>query len=119
MNSDLENAIQEAVSAKDVVARSEGKRAGPRVIAPGRNCWRVEEAGRAAVLVDGAPYFAALEETMRRARRSILILGWDFDGRTLLRPDTPLAERVALGDMLRRLVEKNPALEVRILVWSV
>ena len=39
------------------------RRAAPaalRVSEPGRNCWRVARARRAAVLVDGAAYFGAL-----------------------------------------------------------
>ncbi|MDB5592919.1 phospholipase D-like domain-containing protein [Enterovirga sp.] len=87
------------------------------ILAPGRNCWRVAEANRAAVLVDGAAYFAALEGALSRARRSVLIVGWDFDGRIGLRPDQPDAP--ALGPYLRSLVERHPDLEIRILVWSV
>jgi hypothetical protein len=58
-----------------------------RIIAPGRNAWRVEPSGKAAVLIDGACYFSRLEAALRRAERSILILGWDFDGSIRLRPD--------------------------------
>jgi phosphatidylserine/phosphatidylglycerophosphate/cardiolipin synthase-like enzyme len=79
----------------------------------------VEEARRAAILVDGAPFFAALDTALRQARRSIFIVGWDFDGRIFLRPDVPEAKRIAVGPLLRQLVEENPALEVRVLVWSV
>ena len=88
------------------------------ILIPGRNCWRVAEAERAAVLVDAAAYFARLEESISEARRRITIIGWDFDGRICLRPDRgPNAQR--LGPFLRSLVEANPDLEVRILVWSV
>jgi phosphatidylserine/phosphatidylglycerophosphate/cardiolipin synthase-like enzyme len=87
------------------------------VLREGRNCWRICASDRAAVLVDGENYFAHLHDALQRARRSILILGWDFDGRIKLRPqddDCP-----TLGDMLRGLVEKNPELHIDILVWSV
>jgi phosphatidylserine/phosphatidylglycerophosphate/cardiolipin synthase-like enzyme len=83
---------------------------------PGRNCWRIERASRATVLVDGADYFATLDEALRSARRSIDIVGWDFDGRIRLRPDVEGSP--ALGDLLRGLVDSNPALTVRVLVWS-
>ena len=86
---------------------------------PGRNCWRVAEARRAAVMVDGASYFAALEASLRQARRSIHIVGWDFDGSIRLRPDVGADESPPLGPLLRSLVEERPELEVRILVWSV
>jgi phosphatidylserine/phosphatidylglycerophosphate/cardiolipin synthase-like enzyme len=78
----------------------------------------VQQADRAAVLVDGGPYFAHLEDTLRQAQRSILIIGWDFDGRIRLRPDVDAAESPPVGDLLRSLVEARPELEVRILVWS-
>jgi phosphatidylserine/phosphatidylglycerophosphate/cardiolipin synthase-like enzyme len=88
------------------------------ILAPGRNCWRVERAERAAVLVDGACYFSRLEQVLRSARRSILIVGWDFDGRIRLRPDAG-EDSPPLGDLLRSLVEVHPELEVRILIWSI
>jgi phosphatidylserine/phosphatidylglycerophosphate/cardiolipin synthase-like enzyme len=90
----------------------------PSILQPGRNCWRVERAERAAVLVDAASYFAQLEQGLRSARRSILIVGWDFDGRIRLRPDTG-EDSPALGDLLRFLVETHPELEIRILIWSI
>ncbi|WP_245422373.1 phospholipase D-like domain-containing protein [Alsobacter soli] len=89
------------------------------ILEPGRNCWRVEPAPRAAVLVDGATYFDALEATLRKAKRSIQIVGWDFDGRIRLRQHEPEEESPPLGQLLLSLVEANPHLEVRILVWSV
>ncbi|MFE1597771.1 phospholipase D-like domain-containing protein [Methylobacterium sp. ID0610] len=84
---------------------------------PGRNCWRVARAHRAALLVDAAAYFAALDKALREARRSITIIGWDFDGRIRLREDDPAAP--PLGPFLRDLVEARPGLELRILIWSV
>jgi phosphatidylserine/phosphatidylglycerophosphate/cardiolipin synthase-like enzyme len=90
-----------------------------RIIAPGRNCWRVVPASRGAVLVDGAAYFSRLEAALRRARRSVLIVGWDFDGRIRLRPEAPEEDSPPLGPLLRALVEARPELEVRILIWSV
>jgi phosphatidylserine/phosphatidylglycerophosphate/cardiolipin synthase-like enzyme len=87
------------------------------VLREGRNCWRVSQADRAAVLIDGENYFAHLHDALLLARQSILILGWDLDGRIKLKPqhdDCP-----ALGDLLRTLVEKNSGLHVDILVWSV
>lgn len=84
----------------------------------GRNCWCIERAERAAVLVDGACYFSRLEQALRSARRSILIVGWDFDGRIRLRPDAG-EDSPPLGDLLRSLVEIHFELEVRILIWSI
>lgn len=94
-----------------------GQRPPLRILRPGVNCWRLAEAPRAAVMVDAAAYFAALDEALRKAERSILIVGWDFDGRIRLDPDRTGDE--TLGSLLRALVEARPELEVRILVWSV
>lgn len=88
-----------------------------RIIEPGRTCWRVAETQRASVLIDGADYFRNLDAALRNARRSITIIGWDFDARIRLRPDIPNSPE--LGDLLRSLVEANPGLTVRILIWSV
>lgn len=69
------------------------------------------------MLIDAGSYFAQLEAALRRARRSILIIGWDFDGRIRLRPDDSHSK--SLGELLRSLVDAHPELELRILVWSV
>ena len=67
-------------------------------------------------MIDASTYYARLDQVLRRARRSILIVGWDFDGRIKLCPDH--AECEPLGPFLRRLVEEQPELEVHILIWS-
>ena len=85
------------------------------VLEPGKTCWRIAEAERAAVLIDSESYYAALEDTLVQAGRSIMIVGWDFDGDIALRPGkSPLK----LGAYLRSLVEAKPELEIRILIWS-
>lgn len=91
--------------------------AASRVLVPGRNCWRIARASRAAVLPDACNYFPALDQALRKATRSILIVGWDFDGRIQLKPDCDDCPQ--LGDVLHALAEERPELEIRILVWSV
>lgn len=86
------------------------------VLKPGVNCWRITHSARAAVLIDGAEYFAALEKACLQATSSILIVGWDFDHRIRLRPDDPAG--LSLGAFLRSLVETRPELDIRILIWS-
>lgn len=90
----------------------------PTILRAGRNCREVARADRAAPLVDGSAYFASLEEALRNARRSILIVGWDFDGRIRLRQDVDASLSPPLGDLLHSLVERRDELCVRILVWS-
>ena len=78
--------------------------------------WRVATAPRAAVLIDAASYFCRLDQALRAARTEIFIIGWDFDAAIQLCPDT--AEPVTLGALLRQLVEQQPALTVRVLLWG-
>jgi phosphatidylserine/phosphatidylglycerophosphate/cardiolipin synthase-like enzyme len=80
-----------------------------------RAAWPVETAARAAVLINSAAYFAHLETALRQARRSIFIIGWDFDGGIALRPGL---SSLPLGLFLRSLADDRPELEIRILVWS-
>jgi phosphatidylserine/phosphatidylglycerophosphate/cardiolipin synthase-like enzyme len=91
--------------------------AGRPILKEGHNCWRIAPASRTAVLVDAAHYYATLEKVLRRAQKSILIVGWDFDAGIRLLPEDPASPK--LGDFLRSLVEEKPELEIRVLVWSV
>ena len=84
----------------------------------GRNAWAVAQCARAALLIDGAEYYRRLESAFRLARRSILIVGWDFDGHISLSPQVPESSSPPLGPLLRSLVEACPELDVSILVWS-
>lgn len=99
-------------------AEPDGRLRPPAILEPRQNCWCAPHARRATVLVDGASYFARLEQSLRLARRSITILGWDFDAGIRLRPDREEGSGETLGDLLRDLVEQAPELEIRILVWS-
>jgi phosphatidylserine/phosphatidylglycerophosphate/cardiolipin synthase-like enzyme len=78
-------------------------------------CWRLGPTGRVKVLLDCQDYFATLLGAMRRARRSIHLLGWSFDPRTRLAPEDP--EPSEIGRTLIDLACANPALDVRLLVW--
>jgi phosphatidylserine/phosphatidylglycerophosphate/cardiolipin synthase-like enzyme/uncharacterized membrane protein YdjX (TVP38/TMEM64 family) len=104
---------------------------------PGEDCWRIERARRAAVLIDAESYFSALRAAMLKAERTIHIVGWDMDRRA---PFPGCAEDVArleglgsprgtpelaadgyplrLGDFLAALVKKKPRLWIRILLWD-
>lgn len=85
------------------------------ILEPGKTCWRVAEANRAALLIDGQSYYATLEDALASAKRSIIIVGWDFDGGITLCPGkSPLA----LGPYLRSLAEARPDLQIHILIWS-
>lgn len=90
------------------------------ILRPGETVWRIARAGRAALLVDAANYFAALRRAFADARRSIVIVGWDIDSRTpLLGADGPGDEAPeTLLPYLEYLIERRPALDVRLLLWD-
>jgi phosphatidylserine/phosphatidylglycerophosphate/cardiolipin synthase-like enzyme len=86
----------------------------PRIMRIGRNCHSAPLARRAAVLVDADAYFTRLAQCLASARRSIMIVAWDFDARVCLQRGT----QQQLGHLMRSLVDERPELEIRILVWS-
>src|SRR5262249_47124913 len=91
------------------------------LLQPHRNVWRVERAQRAAVLVDAADYFAALRAAMIRARRRIVIAGWDIHSQMRLvgrsgEPDDGYP--AAFAQFLAALVTEKPDLDVRLLLWD-
>ncbi|MBS0295790.1 MAG: phospholipase [Proteobacteria bacterium] len=87
------------------------------LLEPGYTCWRHETAGRFALLPENATYFEALAAALPLARKSILILGWQFDPRTRLHPEGRDHHQVEIGHLLRRLVRERPELKVRLLIW--
>lgn len=94
-------------------------RAVDSVFEPGRNCWRVEAAGRAACLVDGQEYFTAFREAALAAERSIYILGWDFDTRIrMLIGRAPDGYPDRLGPFLDKLLMRRKRLHIYVLVWD-
>ena len=96
-------------------ARGRSRRA-HRILEEGVTCWRIAQADRIAVLIDGAAYFLALLEAFRQARSRIAILGWDFDPRVRLDPADPASE---LRQLLPALVQGRPELEVYLLIWDI
>ena len=93
---------------------------GDSLFRPGHNCWRVETAGRFAVLMENAAYFHALSSALDKAQRSIVVLGWQFDPRTRLDPDSaqPGGQTHQIGHLLRRMVKSRPDLDIRLLIWK-
>jgi phosphatidylserine/phosphatidylglycerophosphate/cardiolipin synthase-like enzyme/uncharacterized membrane protein YdjX (TVP38/TMEM64 family) len=85
---------------------------------PGDNCCAVANADRAAMIVDAAAYFEAFKRAAERAERSILILAWDFDSRTLLSAGRDPGGSTSLGEFLNTLVRKRRRLHVRVLDWD-
>src|SRR5882724_764258 len=92
----------------------------PSLLRPGYNCWTVARGERVAFLVDAADYFKAFAEAALRAKRSITILGWDFNSQTRLHfdPEVPNGPPALLGDFLNYLVQRRHTLHVHILNWD-
>src|SRR3954468_9387297 len=93
---------------------------GPSILRPGYNVWAIARAERVAFLVDAADYFKAFTEAALRAKRSITILGWDFNSQTQLHFD-PVPEGgppARLGEFLNWLVQRRHGLHVHVLDWD-
>ncbi len=92
-------------------------RSGPT---PGEDCWRIERAARASVIVDAEAYFRRARTAMMQAKKRIMLIGWDFDARiSLIREDEAKdgAPHI-IGDFISWLVERNPDLHIYLLRWD-
>lgn len=91
------------------------------LLEPGRNVWRAERAERACMLVDAADYYGVLRRTLRDARHSVIITGWDIDSRTpLVGADGKTGDDlpVTFGPFLTELVRRRPQLHIKLLLWD-
>lgn len=87
--------------------------------------WRYARVERASVIVDAADYFAWMQVAMLKARKRIMLVGWDFDTRIHLamgrrwfsRPFRRHYPR-RLGSFLMWLARNRPDLDIRILKWG-
>jgi phospholipase D1/2 len=80
----------------------------------------VARAERVALLIDGEPYFRAFYNAALRAKRSITILGWDFNSQTQLHFD-PVPEGgppALVGDFLNFLARRRRRLWINVLNWD-
>lgn len=90
-----------------------------RVLEPGRNCSVVARTNRFALLVDGSSYYGALAESIARARRTVVIVGWDLDSRVRLGPAAGTGRLIPpLRDFLPAVAAANPDLNIYILTWD-
>jgi len=91
----------------------------PPLLVPGRNCWRIERTDRAAFLIDGEAYFAAVRDALARARRSFFIIGWDIDSRMELVPGGARdGFPEPLGDFLNAIVAGRRGIRGYVLSWD-
>ena len=87
------------------------------IVVEGRNCWRIERAEKARLIVDAADYFELLKQLMADAKQRILLIGWDFDPRISLVPDDH-GQGEPLGHYLLRLAKEKPDRDIDILRWN-
>ncbi|WNO53100.1 phospholipase D-like domain-containing protein [Stakelama saccharophila] len=85
---------------------------------PGRNCWRIERASRATVVVDAEDYFRLVRDAMCEAKHQLLLIGWDFDARIKLVYGHRDSAPVTVGAFIDWIVARNPDLHVHILRWD-
>lgn len=91
----------------------------PQLLEPSSNIWRAERADEFAIIIDADNYFTAARAAMESARKSIFLVGWDFDASiTLGRPGEQVEGPRHVGDFLLWLTKKNPELEIRLLLWN-
>ena len=77
-------------------------------------------AQRAAFIVDAKDYFEGFYRAALRAKRSIVIVGWDFNSQTRLHHD-PVAKDgppALLGDFLNYLTRRRRGLRIHVLGWD-
>lgn len=90
------------------------------VLRPGDTCWVLTRAERVSFLVDAAAYFAAFRHTVLRAKRSVVILGWDVDSRVRLVADQEPADGYPsrLLPFLNAVLVRRPELQIYVLAWD-
>ena len=108
------------IGAPDRVART-GSQLSPEdtIVAPGRNCWRVERARRFHCVQDGADYFRLVRQALLDARHTVFILGWDIMAAVDLLPGAaPSDAPTRLDELLAFVVRRRPHLRCYLLIWD-
>lgn len=92
---------------------------------PDRNCWRVERASCFSFIIDGQAYFRALRESLLKAQRLIIMVGWDFDFEIEMLPGESDDQGMApdglpnqVGPFIDALADRRPDLDIYLLKWS-
>jgi phospholipase D1/2 len=89
------------------------------LLVPGETCWRIERADRFALIVDAADYYRAVKCAILKARRSVMLIGWDFDSRIEFEPEGQTIDGPnALGPFLSWAADRRPDIEIRLLKWN-
>ncbi|WP_232474374.1 phospholipase D-like domain-containing protein [Sphingomonas sp. MA1305] len=70
------------------------------------------------MIVDAEDYFTHLRAAMLKARRRIVLVGWDFDARIAFAGGGGDGGPEAIGEFITWLVRRRPELQVHILRWD-
>lgn len=92
-----------------------------KILSAGRNCRGIYEVNQSGLLVDGRNYYRAFYDAAKKARRYILMAGWQFErsvpllrGEEARQAHTP----VIMAPFLNDLCERHEDLEIFILMWD-
>ena len=92
-------------------------------VAPG--VWRYAHADRVGVIIDAEDYFCLMQQAMLKARRRIMLVGWDFDTRIHLTHGHKRHQHAGdesypsrLGSFLIWLSRHRKGLEIKVLKWG-
>ena len=84
-----------------------------------RNCWKVDKAAKASVIIDAENYFRYLRRAMAKAKHRVILVGWDFDARVEMHDtEQEIVGPLEIGKYVNWLVERNPDLHIYILRWD-
>jgi phosphatidylserine/phosphatidylglycerophosphate/cardiolipin synthase-like enzyme len=85
---------------------------------PLRNCWRIERADHATVIIDADDYFLRARQAMLAAEHQLLLVGWDFDARIKLVHDDEDAAPAKVGALISWLIRRRRSLQIYLLRWD-
>ncbi|BCS54461.1 phospholipase D-like domain-containing protein [Geobacter sp. SVR] len=90
------------------------------ILKPGSNCMDIYQACTTGLIVDACDYYRTFYHAAAKARRSILLAGWQFDSEVpLLRGrEAEQCGEVRFLHFLESLCERLPDLEIYILAWD-
>lgn len=88
------------------------------VLKPGLNCMGIYETRETGLIIDACDYYRAFHHTALRAKRYLLMAGWQFDSEVRLLRGEEAKGEVRFLNFLEELCERNPELEIYILAWD-
>jgi len=88
------------------------------LLAPGKNCWRVERADRFRCVQDADDYFRWVRQALLAARHSIFIIGWDLQAVDLVEPAANHEAPTRLDAILAHVARRRRHLRCHVLIWG-